>query len=183
MAPAAPTAPTVPAAFSADSIAGILNNIQAAAAPAAPPGAAGFSADSIASMLRNMPQQQAQQTQQTQLQRGSPPLDLMQVISLVNPWDREMQARLSEFLPEGAPPDTVAETLSTPQLQQAAASFTHALNGLGAQGLIAEMKLNPSGYGVEAFLRALQDKADADKRAKEGGGDHASTSSAPMDLS
>ena len=185
--PAAPAAPAAPAMFSADSIASMLNNIQPAAAapPAAPPAAGSFSADSIASMLRNMPSQPQQQ------QRGAPPLDLMEVLSLANPWDGEMQAKLADFLPDpqGSTPDSVAETLSTPQLQQAAASFTHALNGLGGQGLIAEMRLNPSGYGVEPFLRSLQEKADAEKRAKEaeqgssasGGG--ASASSAQMDLS
>ena len=41
--------------------------------------------------------------------------------------------------------DSIGETLRTPQLQQAAASFTEALNGLGAQGLIAELRLNPTG--------------------------------------
>jgi hypothetical protein len=143
-------------------------------------------------MLRNMPQQ-SQPPQPPPQQRGTQPLDLMDVLSLVNPWDRELQACLSEYLPdpEGSPSaDTVAETLSTPQLQQAAASFTNALNGLGGQGLIAEMRLNPSGYGVEAFIRALQDKADAEKRAKQGeqgggggGGGGGSASSAPMDLS
>ena len=124
-----------------------------------------------------------QQAQPPRPQRpAAEPLDLMDVLSQVNPWDREMHAQLSGFLPEGSPADSVAETLSTPQLQQAAASFTHALNGLGGQGLIAELRLNPAGFGVEAFLRALQEKADADKQthAAEGGGGGASTS---MDLS
>ena len=172
-AAAAPTAPA--AAFSADSIASILNNIQ----PAASSAAASFSADSIASMLRNMPQQAQQPRPQ---QPAAEPLDLMDVLSLVNPWDQEMNSRLSGFLPEGSPSDSVAETLSTPQLQQAAASFTHALNGLGGQGLIAEMRLNPAGFGVEAFLRALQEKAEADKQTHttEGGRGASSTS---MDLS
>jgi len=49
------------------------------------------------------------------------------------------------------------ETLNTPQLQQAAARFTEALNQGEAAGLIAEMRLNPSGLGVEPFLRSLQE--------------------------
>ena len=52
------------------------------------------------------------------------------------------------------------------RVREAAARFTEALNQGEAQGLIAEMGLNPSGLGVEPFLRALQASADAAK-AKE----------------
>ena len=41
--------------------------------------------------------------------------------------------------------------------EQAANAFTEALNNGGAGPLVAELGLNPSGLGVEPFLRALQD--------------------------
>jgi len=48
---------------------------------------------------------------------------------------------------------------------EAAARFTEALNGGEALGLIREMNLNPTGLGVEPFLRALQASTDAEQRA------------------
>jgi len=39
---------------------------------------------------------------------------------------------------------------------QAAQAFGEALNNGSAGGVIAEMGLNPTGLGVEPFLRALQ---------------------------
>jgi len=157
--PAAPAAPApaalAPAAapFSADAIAGMLNNIQAnVPATAVPPAATqpAFNANTIASILGNI-QAAAPQSQ---------PIDLNDVLALAmgSCSDAGAQARLAEYLPEGgAFGDTVRETLGSPQLQQAASSFTAALHGVDAQGLIAELRLNPAGYGVEPFLRALQE--------------------------
>ena len=45
--------------------------------------------------------------------------------------------------------------------EQAANAFTEALNNGSAGGLIAEMGLNPTGLGVEPFLRALQEATPA----------------------
>lgn len=98
------------------------------------------------------------------------PLELMEVLALVSErcWstcnDAAVQAGLAEHLPPppaGARADTVQDTLASPQLQQAAASVTQALNGLGGAALVAELRLNPAGYGVEPFLRALQEATDA----------------------
>ena len=60
---------------------------------------------------------------------------------------------------------------------EAAARFTEALNQGEAQGLIAEMGLNPSGLGVEPFLRSLQAASDASGAATASGGE--TTSPAP----
>jgi len=150
-APAAPAPAAAP--FSADAIASMLNNIQAnVPATAVPPAATqpAFNANTIASILGNI---QAAAPQ-------SPPIDLNDVLALAmgSCSDAGAQARLAEYLPEGgAFGDTVRETLGSPQLQQAASSFTAALHGVDAQGLIAELRLNPAGYGVEPFLRALQE--------------------------
>ena len=48
---------------------------------------------------------------------------------------------------------------------KAAARFTEALNRGEAAGLIHELKLNPTGLGVEPFLIALQASADASNAA------------------
>jgi len=48
---------------------------------------------------------------------------------------------------------------------KAAARFTEALNRGEAAGLIHELKLNPTGLGVEPFLIALQASADASNTA------------------
>jgi len=59
---------------------------------------------------------------------------------------------------------------------EAAQRFTEALNGGEALGLIREMNLNPTGPGVEPFLRALQASTDAAQK------EASSTSSAePME--
>ena len=62
-------------------------------------------------------------------------------------------------------PESAAETLGTPQLQQAAQGFTEALHSGAAQGLMVEMGLNPRGPGVEPFLRALQERTDSQAAA------------------
>ena len=83
--------------------------------------------------------------------------------------DEAAAARLAEHLPAAGASgeaETTSRTLSSPQLAQAAAQFTEALNSGGAAGLIAELGISPSGPGVEAFLEALQKKADEDA-AKE----------------
>jgi len=67
--------------------------------------------------------------------------------------DSTMAAALAEHLPAG---ESAAQTVNTPQLQQALTRFTEALHTGGAAGLIAELRINPSGLGVEPFLRALQ---------------------------
>lgn len=59
--------------------------------------------------------------------------------------------RAAPCLPLGGVPDGV----------EAAQRFTEALNGGEALGLIREMNLNPTGPGVEPFLRALQASTDA----------------------
>ena len=51
--------------------------------------------------------------------------------------------------------------------EQGANAFTEALNNGSAGGVIAEMGLNPSGPGVEPFLRALQDATPAPAPAAE----------------
>jgi len=141
---AAAALPAAPA-FSADSIASAM--AAAAAPPAAPgapaPAAAAFSADSIASLLGSI-------TQPTQPVSLNAVLSADATIPLV---DASMEASLSEHIPPGS---SVTETLQTPQLQQAAQSFTEALHSGDAAGIIAEMGLNPAGHGVEPFLRALQ---------------------------
>ena len=53
---------------------------------------------------------------------------------------------------------------------KAAARFTEALNRGEAAGLIQEMRLNPTGPGVEPFLNALQASADEEAKKKEGEG-------------
>ena len=75
--------------------------------------------------------------------------------------DAGMEARLAEPLPTSAIGESAAGSLVTPQVQQAANSFTEALNNGSAGGVIAEMGLNPTGLGVEPFLRALQATAPA----------------------
>ena len=50
---------------------------------------------------------------------------------------------------------------------QAAARFTEALYRGEAAGLIQEMRLNPTGPGVEPFLVALQASTDAAKKEEE----------------
>jgi len=70
--------------------------------------------------------------------------------------------RLAEHLPtvDGAP-DSVHETLTTPQLQQAMSRMTEALHSGDAAGLVAELRIQPRGIGVEPFLRALQEATPA----------------------
>jgi len=51
---------------------------------------------------------------------------------------------------------------------EAAARFTEALNQGEAAGLIAEMGLNPTGLGVEPFLRSLQAATNASSSATGG---------------
>jgi len=156
-AAATPAAAAGGAPFSADNIASILGNIPAApAAPAAGGAAAGgFSADAISNILGN-------------LQAGAPagpPLALNDVLaadSAAPAVDAAMEVALHEHLPQGGSiPESAAETLSTPQMAQAAARFTEALYRGEAAGLITEMNLNPTGLGVEPFLIALQASADA----------------------
>jgi hypothetical protein len=109
---------------------------------------------------------------QQQQGQGEPPLELIEILTLAASsgvaFDRGIQAQLAEHLPSSpSSADSVVETIQSPQLQQAAAGFTQALNGLGGQGLLAEMRLNPAGYGVEQFLRALQEATE--KAEGEGG--------------
>ena len=54
-----------------------------------------------------------------------------------------------------------------PVPSQAAARFTEALYRGEAAGLIQEMRLNPTGPGVEPFLVALQASTDAAKKEEE----------------
>jgi len=82
--------------------------------------------------------------------------------------DPSMEQRLAEHLPsDSAFGESVADSLSTPQVQQAANAFTEALNNGSAGGVIAEMGLNPTGLGVEPFLRALQAATPAAAPAAE----------------
>jgi hypothetical protein len=93
--------------------------------------------------------------------------------------DSAMEAQLSEHLPQsGTMPETVTGTLNTPQLQQAAARFTEALNQGEAMGVIAEMGLNPTGLGVEPFLRSLQEAAPPAAAASAPGAEAMDTSKA-----
>lgn len=113
--PAAP-APAAPAAFSATDISNILGNILPATSQPVPPPAravapAGFSAESISNILSSVASSQAGVTLNSVLAPES-------TTPLV---DSSMEQRLMEHLPDGADPaETVADTLSTPQLQQAA---------------------------------------------------------------
>jgi len=91
-----------------------------AAAPAAPaaPGA-GFSADAISSILGNLAAQ-------------APPVAINEVIrpeATAGAVDAAMESQLSEHLPAtaaGSLPESVSNTLSTPQLQQAATDASSA---------------------------------------------------------
>jgi len=159
-APAAVTAaestPAVAAsaAFSAADISNILGTIlppsvpaatAASATPTAATGGGPFSAAAISSILGNI------------VPPATPPVSVNEVISAGVQSDAAMEERLAEHLPTGTEiPETVTETLNTPQLQQAAMRFTEALHTGDAAGLITELGLNPAGVGVEPFLRALQ---------------------------
>jgi len=146
-ATAAPTAaPAAAAPFSAMDISNILGNIMPGAPPAAPaPGAGGaFSAEAISNILSSC-SAQAPVTLNSVLAADS-------TTPLV---DTSMEQRLAEHLPEGVA-ESVAETLSTPQLQQAMLRMTEALHTGDAAGLVAELGIRPAGLGVEPFLRALQ---------------------------
>ena len=121
-----------------------------------------ISAASISSILANIGAAAPQ----------TPPLSLNAVLqpdATAAAVDEAAAARLAEHLPAAGASgeaETTSRTLSSPQLAQAAAQFTEALNSGGAAGLIAELGISPSGPGVEAFLEALQKKADEDA-AKE----------------
>ena len=135
----------------------------AAPAPAATAPVTGpISAASISSILANIGAAAPQ----------TPPLSLNAVLqpdATAAAVDEAAAARLAEHLPAAGASgeaETTSRTLSSPQLAQAAAQFTEALNSGGAAGLIAELGISPSGPGVEAFLEALQKKADEDA-AKE----------------
>jgi len=153
-------------AFSADAISNILSGIPAAPAaptPATPAGGAAFSADAISNILSG-------------LGPAGPPAQPVTVNDVLRPEeavprvDAAMEATLAEHLPQGGPvPETARETLSTPQMAQAAMRFTEALYQGEAAGLIREMNLNPTGLGVEPFLRALQ--ASTDEAAASAGTD------------
>lgn len=160
-ADAAPPAATA-AQFDPAAISNILSGLPAApaapaaGAPAAP--AAQFDPAAIANILGGIGGQPAQ-----------PPVALNEVLrpeDAVPKVDTEMEAALAEHLPQGgAVPDSAAETLSTPQMAQAAMRFTEALYQGEAAGLIRELNLNPTGLGVEPFLRALQASTDAEQAA------------------
>ena len=132
------------------------------ASPAAAPVTGPISAASISSILANIGAAAPQ----------TPPLSLNAVLqpdATAAAVDEAAAARLAEHLPAAGASgeaETTSRTLSSPQLAQAAAQFTEALNSGGAAGLIAELGISPSGPGVEAFLEALQKKADEDA-AKE----------------
>jgi len=151
-------------AFSSDAISSILGNLStpapsanapAASAPGAPqqPASAPFSAANLSNILAAVQQQ-------------NQPVPLSDVLSAAaerGAVDPSMEGRLSEHLPmpTTGSGESVAGTLNTPQVQQAANAFTEALNNGSAGGLIAEMGLNPTGLGVEPFLRALQEATPA----------------------
>jgi len=149
-AAAAPSAaPASSAPFSSDAISSILGNLgttpgAAAPAPAAP---ANFTAANLSNILAAVQQSGAQSV---------PLSDVLGAAAEQGVIDAGMEARLAEHLPTSAVGETAAGSLVTPQVQQAASSFTEALNNGSAGGVIAEMGLNPTGLGVEPFLRALQ---------------------------
>ena len=112
----ASAAPAGAAAFSADSIANILGNIQPAggAAPATPAAGGGaFSADAISNILGNI---------QAGGAAGGQPLGIGEVLSAENAAssvDATMEVALNEHLPQGGSiAESAAETLSTPQMAQ-----------------------------------------------------------------
>jgi len=157
-ATAAP-APSAPAAFSATDISNILGSIMpaapqptpAATPPVAPAVPGGFSAESISNILSSVTSQASVSLNSVLTAEATTPLV-----------DGSMEQRLMEHLPDGATPaETVADTLSTPQLQQAMSRMTEALHTGEAAGLVAELGIQPAGLGVEPFLRALQAAAPA----------------------
>eukprot|EP00900_Chrysochromulina_parva_P004706 jgi/Chrpa1/14236/Chrysochromulina_OHIO_Genome00018237-RA len=158
-APAAPASSAAPAAaagaapvFSADSISSILGSIPAPPAGGAAPA---FSADAISSILGGLGP------------AAGPPValnDVLRAEDVVPKVDEAMEAALAEHLPSG---DSAAATLSTPQMAQAAMRFNEALYQGDAFGLMRELNLNPTGPGLEPFLRALQASTDAAKAKEE----------------
>ncbi|KOO23252.1 proteasomal ubiquitin receptor adrm1 [Chrysochromulina tobinii] len=90
--------------------------------------------------------------------------DVLRAEDVVPKVDEAMEAALAEHLPSG---DSAAATLSTPQMAQAAMRFNEALYQGDAFGLMRELNLNPTGPGLEPFLRALQASTDAAKAKEE----------------
>lgn len=76
---------------------------------------------------------------------------------------------LLPYLPEDAEPssDQVRQVVSSPQFSQALHSLTVALETGQLGPLLAQLGLDPTGYGVESFLKAIENQAQNKKNAME----------------
>ncbi|CAO3703673.1 unnamed protein product [Rhizopus stolonifer] len=76
---------------------------------------------------------------------------------------------LLPYLPEDTEPslDQVRQVVSSPQFSQALHSLTVALETGQLGPLLAQLGLDPTGYGVESFLKAIENQAQNKKNAME----------------
>eukprot|EP00698_Gefionella_okellyi_P017269 TRINITY_DN5029_c0_g1_i1.p1 TRINITY_DN5029_c0_g1~~TRINITY_DN5029_c0_g1_i1.p1 ORF type:complete len:295 (+),score=61.29 TRINITY_DN5029_c0_g1_i1:52-936(+) len=115
-------------------------------------------------LLRGLMAMQGQQPPQRgpDLARVLNPDDVVPLLA-----DAEARDRLVQFLPEGSRNDlsTLSEHLRSPQMIQVLDSLTMAISGPHAAEVFSSFEL-PPGYGVEAFLNALQ--AAVQSRTREG---------------
>ena len=175
---AAPVAARPPVPAPAPAAAGA-----AAAAPAtsaaSSTGAAGSSASTqeAARVLAGMAQSilaQRQRVDRAPLSLNAV-LDSERVLPLVE--DAKFAQALAPYLPESQrSPQAFREQLRSPQFQQALARLSATLNGPQYAAVMASLGLpyaTQTEFGVEGFLRAIQELADKEKAAAQGSGSDA----------